>query len=500
MGALSQQSYERGLTLSRQGRHFEAIASFEAALAAKPDDAKILFALGHTAEALGLPVPAEAFYRKVLEREPGRLEALVNLANLLRVQGRFAAAAALLEPHCRNAKNPELHLTLGSAWREQGDYDKAADCYRAALKADPDYAPALSNLADLLTDAGQRQEALTLYGRALEAEPANAQLRLNRAILHLLAGDLAQGWRDYEARLDVGGKVPTSDLRLPVWNGGSLAGKRLLVRAEQGVGDQLMFASCLPELADRAAREGGHLVVECEPRLVSLLTRSLPDCTVHAANWRSADGKVIASYDWLNAGADLQIFLGSIPSHLRRALPQFPAPHAYLRADEEERARWRATFAAHGNGPFVGICWRSGKSGGHRALQYAPLSAWGKLLRELPGTAVSAQYDATRDEIAELEQLSGRTLLVPQKLDQKNELDRSCAMLAALDSVISAPTAVSWLAAGAGVRTFKMLYDTSWTAFGQSIEPLAPACTLVMPKIRGDWADAFAQVTPLLSR
>src|ERR1051326_2193674 len=262
MGALSQQSYERGLQLSRQGRHFEAITSFEAALAAKPDDAKILFALGHTAEALGLSVPAEAFYRKVLEREPGRLEALVNLANLLRAQGRFAAATALLEPHCGRAGSPELHLTLGSAWREQGDYEKAAACYRAALTAAPDYPPALSNLAPLLTDPGHSPDALVLYDRALAAEPGNAQLRLNRSILHLLAGDLAQGWRDYEARLSVASKAPASDLSLPVWDGGSLANKRLLVRAEQGVGDQLMFASCLPELAGRAAREGGQVVVE----------------------------------------------------------------------------------------------------------------------------------------------------------------------------------------------------------------------------------------------
>src|SRR5581483_4933636 len=182
--------------------------------------------------------------------------------------------------------SPELHLTLGSVWREQGDYEKAADCYRAALAADPDYAPALSNLADLLTDAGQTEEALGFYERALNREPDNAQLRLNRSILYLLTCNLAAGWRDYEARLTIPGKAPVGGLSLPVWDGGTLAGKTLLVRAEQGVGDQLMFASCLPDLAARAGREGGALLIECEPRLVSLLARSLSGCTVHAASWR----------------------------------------------------------------------------------------------------------------------------------------------------------------------------------------------------------------------
>jgi len=64
--------------------------------------------------------------------------------------------------------------------------------------------------------------------------------------------------------------------------------------------------------------------------------------------------------------------------------------------------------------------------------------------------------------------------------------------------VVSAPTAVSWLAAGAGVKTLKILYDTSWTALGQDHEPFAPSCICVTPKSRGDWADAFAQAIALI--
>src|SRR6185312_15132416 len=161
---------------------------------------------------------------------------------------------------------------------------------------------------------------------------------------------------------------------------------------------------------------------------------------------------------------------------------------------------WREKFAKPGAGPALGICWRSGKSGGHRSAQYAPLEAWGAFLREQPGTIVSCQYDASPDEIAALEETSGRQIFVPPFLDQKTELDRTAAMLSALDMLISAPTAVAWLGAGAGTRTLKLLYDTSWTAFGQDYEPLAPACRCVMPTLRGDWADVFAQTTALIGR
>src|SRR5256885_16110965 len=91
-------AYQAGLKLSAAGRHAEAIAKYEAALAAQPGDAKVLFALGNTAQLLGLTAPAEQFFRKVLAQEPGRIEALVNLANLLRANGQFEAAIALLEP------------------------------------------------------------------------------------------------------------------------------------------------------------------------------------------------------------------------------------------------------------------------------------------------------------------------------------------------------------------------------------------------------------------
>ena len=92
------------------------------------------------------------------------------------------------------------------------------------------------------------------------------------------------------------------------------------------------------------------------------------------------------------------------------------------------------------------------------------------------------------------------SFFVPPALDQKNELDRTAAMLSALDVLVSAPTAVSWLGAGTGTRTLKLLYDTSWTAFGQAYEPLAPSCQCVMPDTRGDWAQVFAKAGAIIAQ
>jgi len=495
--------YDKGLKLSAAGRHFEAIECFEQALAAAPSDTRILFALGNTARALGQPGMAQQFFSRILALEPGRIEALVNLANLLRAGGQFAAARSLLEPAlARSPDSPELQLTLGSAWREEGDNDRAAACYRAALAVRPHYAPALSNLADLLADEGDIEGARTLYGQAIKADPGNPQARLNRAVLHLLTGNLKEGWRDYAARLEVTGKVPASEQRLAAWAGGPLKKIRLLVRSEQGVGDQIMFASLFGELTDRAAAEGGSILIECEPRLAGLFARSFPGASVRPAELKSVDGVTVDEYGWLKSagGANAAIPMGSLPRYLRKEIGAFPADHSYLKADLGEQVRWHGAFAGLGASPAIGLCWRSGKSGGHRAVQYAPLADWANFIRDLPGILVSAQYDAGAEEIAELEKLSGRKIFVPPGLDQKNELDRSCAMLSALDVLVSAPTAVSWLGAGAGVVTLKILYDTSWTGFGQGFEPFAPSCKLVMPQSRGDWASAFAKARGIIAQ
>ena len=494
-------AYDRGLRLSSQGRHLEAISCFEQALAERPGDVKTLFALGNTARALGLAQPAAEFFRKVLAQEPQRLEALVNLANLLRSQGQFEAARALLEPAlARDPESPELLLTLGSAWRESGDNRRARVCYRAALAARPNFPAALSNLADILADDGQFDAARTLYDRAIKADSGNAQARLNRAVLHLLVGNLKQGWRDYAAREEVANKVPATALKLTEWRGGPLKRSRLLVRAEQGVGDQIMFMSLIPDLLARAEKEGGSIILECEPRLVSLAARAFPAASVKPQSLVTANGIVAADYSWLKTagGANAVTLMGSLPRWLRASLDSFPKEHVFLTPDPAEKSRWSEAFAASGALPHIGICWRSGKSGGHRAVQYAPLDAWGAFLRDLPGTLVCCQYDAAADEVAELARLSGRKIFVPPALDQKNELDRTAAMLAALDVLVSAPTAVSWLGASVGVKTLKLLYDTSWTAFGQTYEPLAPSCRCVMPKARGDWADVFAQAIALI--
>jgi tetratricopeptide (TPR) repeat protein len=493
--------YQQGLVLADSGRHAEAIERFERALALRPDDTRVLFALGRTADAVGHQGAAESFFRRVLAQEPDRLEALVSLANLMRKSTRTGDIIALLKPALgRNPERAELWLTLGTALREAGDLATAETFYREALRLQQGYGAAMGNLADLLADRGDVAEALALYDRLLAAGAQNAQARLNRAVLLLMRGELKKGWRDYEHRLKIKSRVITADHGLPAWDGKARAHKNVLVAAEQGIGDQIMFASLIPDLQSLLARRGSKVILEAEPRLVPLFARSFEGVAVAAARMEALGGTTLAHYDWLQPGeAHAAIALGSLARLLRNDVAPFPDPHAYLKADAAETARWTAWLKAQGPGPFVGLCWRSGKVSGLRAAQYAPLEAWAAFIRDIPATPVSLQYDVQPGELETLQRLSGRAILVPPALDQKQEIDRTAAMIATLDAVVTAPTAVSWMAAGLGVPTFKILYNNSWTSFGKCYEPFAPSCRCLMPKTSGDWGDAFAQATLALS-
>ena len=165
---------------------------------------------------------------------------------------------------------------------------------------------------------------------------------------------------------------------------------------------------------------------------------------------------VTADYGWLKAagGANAVTLMG-IAAALSAAgrWMHFRKPHAFLMPDAAEQVALDRTIRRPGRSPLIGICWRSGKSGGHRAVQYAPLEAWARVPARPAGRAcLLCSMTRRPEEIAALEALSGRKIFVPPALDQKNELDRTAAMLSALDLLVSAPTAVSWLAAGVGVR------------------------------------------------
>ena len=143
------------------------------------------------------------------------------------------------------------------------------------------------------------------------------------------------------------------------------------------MGDQILFASVIPDLLARAEAEGGSICWNASPGSKSLFARSFPGATVRPARLKTINGIPVADYGWLKqvGGVNAASLMGSLPRYLRVRLEDFPKPHKFLVPDADETARWKESF-----GPdAVGICWRSGKLGGHRSIGICPGGSMGRL-------------------------------------------------------------------------------------------------------------------------
>jgi len=341
-----------------------------------------------------------------------------------------------------------------------------------------------------LAELGRADEALARLDGLLAANPEVAEYRWNRAVLRLARGEYAAGWDDYEARHQRTQGAAPRRFPLPEWGGQALgAGQSLLVYGEQGVGDEIMFASCV---SDARARTGA-VVLECDPRLAPLFARSFPGVHVHGAP-RDGDRGWLAAHPALAR----QSAIGALPRWLRREAAAFPAHAGYLRADPARVAHWRAWLAVAGPGPTVGIAWRGGTAKSRAALRAMPLTEWAPLLG-VPGVRwVVLQADAGGEELAAIRAATAAAPLLPGIA--VSDVDDLAALASALDRVITVDNTLAHLAGALGRPVWIVLptaADWRWGTGGDRTV-WYPAARLWRQAARGDWSPVVAALADAL--
>lgn len=451
-----------GLGLSYAGRYEEALAMLERALKLKPKYGDAWNNLGSTLEKLERLDEAETAYRRLMALEPQRVDGFYNLGLILKRRERWKEAEACLLCALELVPNRVATLNdLGGLYHEMGRLREGAAVLRRAVALDPSAFDAHNNLAACLQDLGQLPEALAHYQTACALHPEDPLPPWNIAFVELTLGHLEIGWAAYELRWNTFG-----DAKHPpflTWRGEELHDRSILVYPEQGLGDEILFASCLPDVLAQT----GRAVIICDRRLGALYTRSFPTAVVHAVRSPGA-----ADWACQMAECDYQIAVGSLPRLLRTRIEDFPDRPAYLYADPMRVAEWRNRLATLGTGSKVGICWRSGLRSGTRHRIYTPVEAWEPILT-LPGiTFVNLQYSYTPEELAEIKALFGIEVVNFHDLDLRDDQDGVAALMSALDVVVSAPTAVAELAAALGVPVLR--YSWTWTSLGTHDMPWHP--------------------------
>lgn len=488
------------LSLENLGEMAKALTMYERAVALDPADTDLYLNLGLAAWRMALHPAAEKFFRLYCEMEPDQPMGWNNLAGVLRDVSRFdeaievARAAIMRMPH-----EALLWNTVGTILVELADFEQAGIFYREALRLDPKFARAWHNLGYSLHHTGPLDQALDAYDHALSlmSEPRDRiETSHARALCLIALGRLAEGFAGYEIRHHHQHRASTLyGIDAPLWRGEDLAGRDVLVIGEQGLGDEVMFASTLEDIA-AAIGPQGQLKIAVDNRLIALVGRSLPGARIGNYFNSTHNAKDVRLVPWAGK-PDFVMPLGSALPHLRRTLADFPRK-AFLTPDQARVDAFRDWLAGR-PGLKVGVCWRSMMINAQRQKYFSAIDAW-KDVFTVPGVSfVNLQYGDAAAEIARAGSLFGVDIAVADGLDLKNDLDGAAALSAACDLVISAPTAAAALAGAVGAEVWFLTAGPVWPQLGTDHYPWYRASAVFSPAAFGDWAEVMPRISAALA-
>ena len=402
------------------------------------------------------PPPRLWFYRLVAASKGDNYEYVVN---------NYERIRAL-------ASNDEELVVVDRAWVDclaaGGFFHEAlreAETLLSTRKTDA-WASIKSATGVIHAQLGNLDKAIAIQKSILEVEPSHILARWNLAIHQLEAGELPDAFDNYEARWDWS-DFPSErrTFDIPRWQGERLEGKRVLVWREQGVGDEIRFASLLPDLI----ATGAQITLECGPKLVALFRASFPEIDIRAV--QPADKRRQRDY----LGFDFEVPIGSLTRHFRPTVVEMEAKcRPWLKRDIEIENKVRADMNAAPQQPVIGLSWRSSNRNLYRNRHYV-VADYLAPLKLLGGSKfLCVQYDDCRDEIASMREM-GLSIYDFPNIDQMNDLVSASYLIGACDLVISAPTATAELSAGLGVPTIMFGVEHSHIQLGTDGVPWHPA-------------------------
>jgi tetratricopeptide (TPR) repeat protein len=395
-----------------------------------------------------------------------------------------------------------LWNALATVLAEEGRSEESVVFYEEAIRLSPDFARAYHNLGYAYQHLGRLEDGLANYDKALElaVDPTERrEARHSRSICLIGAGKLEEGFKEYEVRNDQRFRAYLHHMiEAPLWQGESLAGKKVLLVGEQGLGDEFMFANIIPDV-QKAVGETGKLQIAVDPRLISLFQRSFPKAEVG-----TYDDKTLIDNDGNKAlrlipfatkenKPDVWAPMGSALQHYRTSLADF-RHEAFLVPDPARVTEFRVKLAAL-PGKKVGLCWRSMMLGAKRAKYFSPIDGWAPVLATPGVSFVNLQYGDCAAELARAAEAHGVTVHTIDGLDLKDDIDGAAALCAALDLVISAPTAAAATAASVGTETWFVTAGRTWPQLGTAEYPWYARTRVFWPEKFGDWAALMPEVS-----
>lgn len=452
------------------------------------DHDRVLFSLATIFSDLGMQDGAITVYRTLRARRPHDPLVLNNLAAALDGTGeRDEALAIINEALHHDPQDANLYVTKAIILHHAHALDDAEAALEHALQLDNKHGAAWLNLAEVKTDKGELHDCLACQRRALDVLGPLPLLRFNMAHTLFKLGQLSEAWPLYEARFESSaGQPPRSRPRptqLPRWDGTTLPDKKLLVWMEQGVGEEILYAGLLEETAQRCP----HMAVECAPRLQPLFQRSFPHFSFLPRMERPS---AAAEHDYA-----AHIPAASLGHFFRHTRSQFTPHHGYLKADDVVTRILRDKYTAFGEGPVIGLSWRSAKRrfGDPKSLSPALLA---RTLKNRKAVFVSLQYGDVADDIATMKN-EGLSVIHDTTINPLENLDAFAAQVAACDSILTVSNTTAHMAGALNIKAHVLvpagIHAPHHWFYAEATSPWYPSLRLFWQKRLGDWGEALSK-------
>ena len=326
---------------------------------------------------------------------------------------------------------------IGKLYHDKNDDETAEVFFRKALKCKPNFHPALEGLAMTSLNKGEFGKCIEYANRALAEEPDAVISKINRGMGYLALGRWREGWRDYNAN------IGRDDNRREIvygdevrWDGKS--GLDLVVYGEQGIGDEISFASCLPDLI----RDSKSVTVECDGRLERLFARSFPTAKVYGTRYKKTPPEWRSKQKF-----DARVAIGELPKFYRNKDTDFSG-EPYLKPNPQLALQWRALLDSLGDKPKIGITWTGGLPHTGQKRRSVTLDTYGLLFKSFDADWISLQYK--EPEVAGAESKYGIKIHDWEWGNRTVDYDHTVALISELDLVISVCTTVVHAAGGLG--------------------------------------------------
>lgn len=387
---------------------------------------------------------------RLLNENPDDVQALFLLGYVYSMAERFGLAVAVFHRLVQIApKKGEGWNNLGMAYHGLKDV-KALDCFQRAwgLEQKGSYA---ANIGSAHLEQCRWPQALEWAGRALKMDDSIKGAHVSHGMASLALGDWKTGWAGFNHALGGKFRKETQFADEGRWDGSK--GQTVVVYGEQGIGDEVMYASCVPDIARDCS-----VILECDPRLEGLFRRSFPDVTVYGTRRLAAD--------WMDKHQiDARCAIAGLPGFYRNDVKDFPGT-PYLTADPERRLQWRALFDSWGKRPRIGIAWSGGSRHNRPKERAMGLEAFRPLIEGVDADFISLQYQDPIDEIRQAD-LPVRHF---KRACQTDDYDDTAALVAELDLVVGVHTSVHHLAGALGVPGVVLVPEkTLWLYAGDSL-------------------------------